>query len=196
MDLIKGKKDSSNDSADDSGRARLFPGSNHAIYGGIVAAAIALGAQWLLGSVYGRYEALQMLESMSSPALFFGSACVTAAATILALMLTILSLMTQADSEFDREFYSKIRRIGQLATVALVGGIVLLLFLSIPFQEAKDTPSWWFVVLYYVLMIFLATLAGLLMSIVLMLQNAISGLIGVIKPSDESDDEENSSNLT
>lgn len=175
---------------DETGEVNLFVGSRRALYGGITAGAVALGGQWLLGSIYSGYEARQFLESMSSSALYFGSAIVTAAATILALMLTILSLTSQSDDDFDKVFYLRVERIGKLATVALMGGIVLLLFLSIPVKEADNVPSSWFTIIYYVLMTFLAILAGILIAIVLMLQNAISSLISVIRPSAEQEEEE------
>lgn len=170
---------------DEGGETNLFVGSRRALYGGIIAGAVALAGQWLLGSIYSGYEARQFLESMSSSALYFGSAIVTAAATILALMLTILSLTSQTDDDFDKVFYLRVERIGKLATVALMGGIILLLFLSIPVKEADDVPSNWFTIIYYVLMTFLAALAGILIAIVLMLQNAIGSLIKVIRPSAE-----------
>jgi ABC-type multidrug transport system permease subunit len=166
----------------------LFLGGYHALYGGVVAGAVALGGQWILGSVYSGYEARQFLESMSSSALYFGSAVVTGTTTILALMLTLLSLTSQSESDFDRLFYSRIKRIGQLATAGLMGGILLLLFLSIPVKDAQNTPASWFTIMYYLLMTFLAILAGLLISIVLMLQNAIGSLIKIISPNARQED--------
>lgn len=181
---------SHHEEVDKDGEVKLFVGSRRALYGGITAGAVALGGQWLLGSIYSGYEARQFLESMSSSALYFGSAIVTAAATILALMLTILSLTSQSDDDFDKIFYLRVERIGKLATVALMGGIILLLFLSIPIKEADNVPSSWFTIIYYILMTFLAALAGILIAIVLMLQNAISSLIRVIRPSAEREKEE------
>lgn len=184
------KGDAHHKEVDENGEKRLFVGSRRALYGGVIAGAVALGGQWLLGSIYSGYEAKQFLESMSSSALYFGSAIVTASATILALMLTILSLTSQSDDDFDKIFYLRVERIGKLATVALMGGIILLLFLSIPVKEADNVPSSWFTIIYYILMTFLAVLAGILIAIVLVLQNAISSLINVIRPSAEQKEKE------
>ena len=186
----KEKSSTQHKEIDEKGEERLFVGSRRALYGGVVAGAVALGGQWLLGMVYSGWEARQFLESMSSSALYFGSAIVTAAATILALMLTILSLTSQTDDDFDKVFYLRVERIGKLATVALMGGIILLLFLSIPIKESDKVPSYWFTIIYYILMTFLALLAGILISIVLMLQNSISSLINVIRPSAEQEEKE------
>ena len=191
MPEMKDEKEAANSEEDDKrGETSLFVGSRRALYGGIIAGAVALGGQWMLGSIYSGYEARQFLETMSSSALYFGSAIVTAAATILALMLTILSLTSQTEDDFDKVFFLRIERIGKLATIALMGGIVLLLFLSIPVKEADKVPSYWFTIIYYVLMMFLAFLAGILISIVLMLQNAIGSLINVIRPSAEREKKE------
>ena len=183
------KKSGDGIEGDETSEVKLFVGSRRALYGGLIAGAVTLGGQWILGSIYSGYEARQFLESMTSSALYFGSAIVTAAATILALMLTILSLTSQSDDDFDKVFYLRIERIGQLATFALMGGIILLLFLSIPVKDAENVPSSWFEILYYVLMTFLAVLAGLLIAIVLMLQNAVSSLLNVIRPSAEREQE-------
>ena len=191
MPYKKPKKQAKSSEQDEKrGEQSLFVGSRRALYGGVIAGAVTLAGQWLLGSIYSGYEARQFLESMSSSALYFGSAIVTASATILALMLTILSLTSQSDDDFDKVFYLRIERIGKLATIALMGGIVLLLFLSIPIKEADKVPSSWFTIIYYVLMTFLAALAGILISIVLMLQNSIGSLISIIRPSAEQEEKE------
>ena len=183
------KRKASEQSDKNKGKESLFIGSKKALIGGVLAAAIALGGQWLIGQIYGGYEARKMLEAMSSSAHYLGSAVVTASATIIALMLTMLSLSSQSDNEFDTVFYKRIERIGVLATVSLTGGILLLLFLSIPFQEADSVPSRWFTTIYYVLITFLAVLSGLLVAIVLMLLNAMTSLIDVVRPSANEDND-------
>lgn len=174
------------------GKNTLFIGGKKALFGGILAAAIALVGQWLIGQIYSGYEARKLLEAMSSSAHYLGSAVVTASATILALMLTMLSLSNQADKEFDTIFYKRIERIGLLTTISLAGGILLLLFLSVPLQEADNVPSRWFTSIYYILIGFLAILSGLLVAIVLMLLNTITSLIDVVRPEANEDEEENS----
>lgn len=173
-----------------SSEKSLFIGGRRAIYGGVSAAAVALAGQWLIGHIYSGYAARQLLESMSSSALYFGSAIVTAAATILALMLTILSLSSQADEDFDQIFFLRVERIAKLATIILMGGILLLLFLSIPIKESDSVPGSWFTTIYYALIVILAALAGLLITIVLMLLNAISSLIEAVRPSAEREEDE------
>lgn len=161
----------------------LFIGSKKALYGGLLAGAIALGGQWLVGQVYNGYEARQLLESVASSSLYLGSSIVTASATIIALMLTMLSLTKQADSQFDSEFFKRIQQIARLSTIALSAGILLLLFLSMPLQESDQVPADWFKAIYYVLITFVAGLSGLAVGVVLMLLNAVNSLIDVVRPS-------------
>lgn len=163
----------------------LFYGSNKAMYGGLLAGAIALGGQWLVGQVYNGYEARQLLESVAASSLYLGSSIVTASATIIALMLTMLSMSKNSDSQFDSVFYKQIQIIATLSSVALSAGILLLLFLSIPLQESEQVPSSWYRTIYYILITFVAVLSGLSVGIVLMLLSTINSLINVVKPTVE-----------
>lgn len=174
---------------DENGKQTLFTGSRRAIIGGLLAAVIALFGQWLIGQVYGAYEARKFLEAMSASARYLGSSIVTASATILALMLTLISFVNQADKDFEQVFFRRIEKIGLLATIELIGGILLLLFLSVPFQESNEVPGSWFTIIYYVLIAFLAFLSGLLVAIVLMLLNAITSMIDAVRPSTHDEDD-------
>ncbi len=169
------------------GEQILFVGAKRALFGGLLAAGVAAGGQWFVGQVYSGTEARNLLEAMLPSARSVGSAVVTAAGTILALMLTMLSLTNQAKSSFDRVFYQRVERIGLLSTIALAMGTLLLLFLSIPLQESQQVPSSWYSYVYYVVIALTASLAGLLVAIVLMLYNAMTSLIQVLRPGPESE---------
>ncbi len=169
------------------GEQALFVGVKRALIGGVLAAGVTLVGQWFVGQIYSGTEARSLVEAMVPAARSVGSSVVTASGTILALMLTMLSLTNQANSSFDRIFYHRIERIGLLSTIALAMGILLLLFLSIPVQESKDVPNSWFSAVYYVLIALTAGLAGLLVAIVLMLLNAITSLIKVLSPTKRSE---------
>jgi hypothetical protein len=166
----------------------LFAGDLLALFGGVLAAAIALVGQWLIGRVYSGAEARELIGSMLNSALFFAASVVTASATILALMLTMLSLSDQSKIDFDKVFFQRIEQIGVMSTISLASSILLLLFLSIPVQESDKVPTNWFTTIYYILIIALALLAGLLVSVVLMLLNAIRSLIANVRPDDDDDD--------
>lgn len=163
------------------GERTLFLGAKRAFVGGVLAAAIALGGQWLVGQVYSGAEARRLIEAMVPSARAVGSSVVTASGTILALMLTMLSLTNQAKTSFASIFYKRIERIGLLSTIALVMGILVLLFLSIPLHESKNLSNSWYRGVYYALIALTASLAGLLVGIVLMLLNAMTSLIAVLR---------------
>lgn len=169
------------------GEQTLFLGAKRALVGGVLAAAIALAGQWFVGQIYSGAEARRLIEAMVPSARAVGSSVVTASGTILALMLTMLSLTNQAKTSFDAIFYRRIERIGLLSTIALVTGILLLLFLSIPLQESKNVPNSWYGGVYYVLIALTAGVAGLLVGIVLMLLNAMTSLIAVLRPAPPSE---------
>ncbi|HEX6280227.1 MAG TPA: hypothetical protein VFZ49_09475 [Pyrinomonadaceae bacterium] len=174
-------------------RRASFVGTKKALTGGVIAGAIALTAQWLMGQIYSGWEARRLLGAVISSALFFGSSVVTGAATILALMLTMLGLTKSWDDDFDALFFKRIERIGLVATISLILGVLLLLFLSIPIQESDDVPSSWFTTIYYILISYIAVLSGLIVGVVLMLFNAISSLIDAVRPSIDEDPEERDS---
>lgn len=166
----------------------LYAGDIWALLGGLLAACIALVGQWFIGRIYSGDEARFLIAAMLNSALFFGASVVTASATILALMLTMLSLTDQSKIDFDKVFFHRIEQIGVMTTVSLASSILLLLFLSIPVQESKSVPTHWFTTIYYILIISLALLAGLLVTVVLMLLNAIRSLIENVQPDDEEDE--------
>lgn len=168
--------------ANGQGERALFLGAKRALVGGLLAGSIALGGQWFIGAVYSGAEARRLIEAMVPSARAVGTSVVTASGTILALMLTMLSLTSQARTSFDATFFKRIERIGQLSTIALATGILLLLFLSVPLQESENVPDSWFRTVYFVLITLTAALSGLLVAIVLMLLNGMTSLIAVLRP--------------
>lgn len=157
-------------------------GAKKALAGGVLAALITFAGQWIVGNAFDAYEARQLIEAGSSAALYFGNSVVSGSATVLALMLTMISLSIQTENSFGPVFYKRIQRIGFLSTIALITGIIFLTFLSVPIQESDQIPPFWFKVIYGILIAFVALLSGLMVSIVLMLLNAMNGLINFMKP--------------
>jgi hypothetical protein len=168
----------------------LFIQDMWALGGGLLTAGVAIGGQWLIGQIYSGYEARNLIQAMLNSALFFAGSVVTASATILALMLTMLSLSDQTKADFEMTFFHRIEQIGVLTTICLAGGILMLLFLSVPLQESKNVPNHWFTIIYYILIVFLALLAGLLVSIILMLLNSIRSLIKSVRVPQTGEEEE------
>ncbi len=128
-----------------------------------------------------------MLEAVAAFSLYIGSAVVTASATIIALMLTMIGLTRKAHDKFQAVFMVSVKRIAQISSIALITGILLLLFLSVPLQQSDQVPGSYFKVVYYILVSTNALVSGLLAAIVLMLLNAINSLIEVIHPFAETE---------
>lgn len=159
----------------------LFIGAKRALIGGLLAGGIAIIGQYLVGRIYSGTEARQLLEAVIPSARSLGTSVVTASSTILALMLTMISLSRHATSALEVTFFKRVERIGLMSAAGLVAAMLLLLFLSIPIQESQQLPTSWYSIVYYTLITFTAAVTGLLVSIVLMLYNAMQSLVNVVR---------------
>lgn len=123
-------------------------------------------------------EARRLLESVLETARFAASGYVAGGATILALMLTLITFSISHDLEFREVHYRRIRDIAGLTTAVIVASVLLLMFLAFPLAEAEVQPGWYSWVYYGVLLASAAT-GGLFISLILMLFYAVRGLIVV-----------------
>lgn len=170
----------------------LFVGAKRALIGGLLAAATALLGQLLVGRVYSSIEALRLLEASIPSARSVGTAVVTASATILALMLTMLGLSRQDGDQLSRRFFKEVEQIGLFTSISLVASILLLVLLSFPVQESGDLPSSWYSIIYYILTTATALIAGLLVAVVLLLYSTIRSLFEIVVPSPETESDQES----
>lgn len=153
-------------------------GSTRAIAGGALAFLVIFIGTYSVGEMSG-VEARSLLTSMLPTARFLYSAVVTASATILALMLTLLSLSFNTQSELDRRHYLRIKQIAMIDTVTFIAAMSLLLFLVVPLDEPKAIVPRWYEVFYYVTVGGSAVLGGLLVTIVLMLYATVRDMITI-----------------
>lgn len=177
-----------------SWRERLPTDLPKALVGGGIAAVVAALAVGTTGVASGA-EARSLLQTIVPTIRFLTTAVITASATIMALMLTILSLSHSAEPRFEDRHYRRVQLIGTLSAVAIGGGVVLLLFLSIPTGES-EVLSAWYEPIYYGIIVMSSALGGLQVAVVLMLREAITGMVDAVRPGGESsvvadeDDEE------
>lgn len=153
--------------------------------GGSVAALVALIGM-ILVNVSSGSEARLLLQGMLPSIRFLCSAVMTATATVLALMLTLLSFSNTQSGKLKSMHYDRVRQIAQMDSVTFAAALVLLLLLSVPLAESSEVPANWYTIVYYVAVLYTAALGGALITIVLMLYNAITDLIRVIHPAEES----------
>jgi hypothetical protein len=155
------------------------------VSGGVVAAVLLLVVLLMVGRL-GPSEAVSQLRSSASSIRFLASTAAGAAATILALMLTVLSLTYSPDTRFRPVHYKRIRNISLFSTVALTLGIFVLLLLATPLESAENLPSVAYSGLYYTVAVASSILGGLMVAIMLMLYRAITGLIDYFSPAGEN----------
>ena len=142
-----------------------------------MAAVIGFGGMALVG-VANAFEARRLLEAVLPTVRFAASSYVAGGATILALMLTLLTFSITHELEFHTSHYARIRQIAAMVSAVIVGSVVLLMFLSFPLGEAEVHRSYYLWV-YYAVLLGGSITGGLFISIILMLFYAVRELIKV-----------------
>ena len=147
-----------------------------------VAVVVGVVQPLLVNRVYSEAQLVDLLEGLKNASLYFGSAVATASATILALMLTLLSMTHQADKTFKRTTYQGIQLIGFVSTVTFIISILLLLCLSLPIGEFNNISANWFKAFYYTITVLNGVMSGLMIFGVLTLFEIIRDVIHKIAP--------------
>lgn len=164
----------------------LFIGARAAAIAGVVVGGVVIGTQFLIGRIYSGNEARDLVAAMSGPLSSLSSSIITGLGTILALMLTMLSLSSRFEKHLGRPFYRRIQLIALLSIIGMVISIVLLLILSSPIQkenvQVANSGSLPVEVTYYLLIGLTAIVAGLFVAIIVMLYNAVQTVIQVVRP--------------
>lgn len=153
--------------------------------GGAVAALVTLSGM-ILVNVSSGSQARLLLEGMLPSIRFLCSAVMTATVTVLALMLTLLSFSSSQSGKMKSAHYDRVRQIAKMDSVTFAAALVLLLLVSVPLAETSEVPANWYKIVYYVAVLYTGILGGALITIVLMLYSAITDLIHVIHPTEES----------
>jgi len=143
--------------------------------GGGAALLMGLGA-FAAGSVGGR-EARVMLDAMFPTSRFLCSSIMTASATILALMLTVLGLIVQVEHSLDASIYHRIKQIAFYDMILLITATSVLVLHCIPVTKSDEIPYWWFPSVYYTLLAVSAIMGGAMVSIVAMLYATVRDVI-------------------
>jgi len=164
-----------------------FPGDNRkAALGGVVAFVMVFLGMFLVGKL-GQSEAFINLKEMRPSMRFICSAIMTTTATILALILTLLSFSTQAERNLKTQHYKRIGLIARLATIAFAGAIVFLMLLTLPLDSADKQLQTWYVYVYYFSITYSALLGGIMFVIITMLYQAANAIITLYHPDRKAD---------
>ena len=165
----------------------LFVGARAALIAGVVVGGVVVGMQLVLGTLYSARETWELVAAMASPVSTLATAVISGLATILALMLTMLSLSQSLQQRLSDAFYTRIRRIALLSIVAMIASIVLLLLLSSPLQGASQQAQQGgrtleVTITYYALTGLTSLVAGIFVTIIVMLYNAVTTVIQAVRP--------------
>ncbi len=157
----------------------------HALIGGGIAAVVTAAITLLVGNLSAG-EAQAHLEASLPTTRFLCASVMTAAATTLALMLTLLSVSSGTERKIKPAHYHRVQQIALVDTVAFIGATVLLLLLAMPVGKAEHVTSQWYDVVYYLVTALSALLGGTLISVMLMLYKATCDMITVFSPDMET----------
>lgn len=152
------------------------------IVGGSVAVLGALLHPYLIFTLYGDTPIQEIVGGLRSSSLYFGTSMATATATLLGLMLTLLSLATNAEKKFDQTLYSRVKFISVLAVTGFILSLLQLATLSFPLGEFSAVPKDWFNYLYYIINSLNFLIIGVVITLTLLLTSAIWRAIREVSP--------------
>lgn len=150
-----------------------------ALAGGAAGMLVAFGTAFAVGQVSSA-EAVNLLRGSLPTARFLASAIMTASATILALMLTLISVSHNAESKVKDYHYHRIKQIALLDVIAFVVATIFLLLLIVPLENSDNIPSGLFDVIYYVMIVVSSVLGGLLIAVMLVLYSTVRDFIDTV----------------
>ena len=153
--------------------------------GGVVASLALFALVVAVGQV-GSPEALELIESVVPAARFLATAVITASMTVLALLLTLLGLSLTSSYTFNPRLYTRVSHITILSVIAIVGSTATLLAASLPIRQVSDNASF-YDLYYYFIAGSISLLAGLAISIGLMIGATLRGLVRIGHPEGVSD---------
>lgn len=151
-----------------------------ALAGGGLVAVFGFGLMSVAGGI-SSFEARNLLDAALPTIRFLASTLVAASTTILALMLALMGITASHEASFKPAFFTRIRTIANLCILLLAGSALLLLFLTVPIDEAQGIQRRYEIV-YYLVLSGAAVSTGLLVTVMLMLRYAVRGVLDVLTP--------------
>ncbi|MEG9326695.1 hypothetical protein SAMN04488034_102391 [Salinimicrobium catena] len=157
----------------------MSPIIKRAFVGGAVSTIIMGVGTYILGEVSG-YEAKALLTSSLSGINMLCNTVILGSSTILALMLTLLSLSRSARSKLSNAHYNHVLMVARTDTILIVAAVVTFLFLNLPITESKEVPTSWYSIVYYISLGMASILGGGFIAVVTMLYGTISNVIAIV----------------
>lgn len=150
-----------------------------AIIGGIVSTIFMAAGTIIFGEVTD-YEAKVLLRSSLSGINMICNTVILGSSTILALMLTLLSLSRAAESSLTNTHYKNVLLIAKADTILIIVAVIAFLLLNLPITETEDVSSSWYRIIYYVSLGMASILGGGFIAVVTMLYGTIANVILIV----------------
>ncbi len=173
--------------------------SKRAIIGGLISLVVILLGTFLMGKLSG-YEAKVLIKNSISGLNTLCNTIALASATILALLLTLLSISSAADSKLKKAHYVNVIQIAKLDTAVFIASVVAFLLFNLPITESENVPANWFNIIYYFSLGISSVLSAALIMVVIMLYDTVRSIITIVglgntdhplaEAADETDPEE------
>ncbi len=119
-----------------------------AAFGGFFSFLIILIGGYLVGEA-SRAEAYHLFEMILPTTRALCRTLILALGTILALMLTLISLSVDVEYEIKWTHYVRVKQIAFLVTFTLIITFFTYLLLNIPITESDETNLDWFTYIYF-----------------------------------------------
>lgn len=146
---------------------------------GVAATLVMFIASVVIGQA-SPYESRVLLDAIMPTSRFLFSGVMTATATILALMLTLLGMTLGTEKRVAPTFFRRIQQIAFYNMLLLVMSTVFLVLHCVPIAESDKIPAWWYQVVYYFLLASSAITGGGMVTVVVTLYGAVRDLIHAI----------------
>lgn len=153
--------------------------NKNAIYGGAIATLFTGTGIFLLGNVSG-YEAKNLLRASLSGHNMLCNTIVLASATILALLLTVLSVSNSSKNSIKKRHYQQVLNIAKFDVILFISTLILFQFFNIPIMESDNVPTSWFDIIYWATLASTSIISGMMITVILMLYTAVTNLIAII----------------
>ncbi len=151
-----------------------------ALAGGALVAIFGFALMAVAGGI-SSFQARRLLDAALPTIRFLASTLVAGSTTVLALMLALMGISATHEARFAPSFFKRIRQITNLCILLSAASALLLLFLTVPIDEAEGIQQRYEIV-YYMVLAGAAISTGLLVSVMLMLRYAVRGVVDVLTP--------------
>lgn len=153
--------------------------SKRAIIGGLISLFVILLGTFLMGKLSG-YEAKVLIKNSISGLNTLCNTIALASATILALLLTLLSISAAADSKLKKDHYINVIHIAKVDTAVFIAAVMAFLLFNLPITESENVPANWFNIIYYFSLAISSVLSAALIMVVIMLYDTVRSIIKIV----------------